>query len=209
MIVGLIIRVSPGMMIQSMVSFKYSVFFNFLLPPIILNSGYELHQVGSSITRANEGKLLQKHLEYSDFRFCRNLCFCCRSRVFPLELGSWWYRLLVWLWTKIGLESLSALSLPIALQLGATLSATDPVTVIAIFNTYKVDPKLFTIIFGESLLNDAVAIVMFEALGRISAKGEKVGVVSAFEGIGFFFLVPAPFIMVAYWRCLAFRWLLE
>jgi solute carrier family 9 (sodium/hydrogen exchanger), member 6/7 len=45
MIVGLVIRVSPGMMIQSMVSFKYSVFFNFLLPPIILNSGYDLHQV--------------------------------------------------------------------------------------------------------------------------------------------------------------------
>jgi hypothetical protein len=45
MIVGLIIRVSPGMMIQGMVSFKYSIFFNFLLPPIILNSGYELHQV--------------------------------------------------------------------------------------------------------------------------------------------------------------------
>jgi len=96
--------------------------------------------------------------------------------------------LLVWLWTKIGLESLSV-TLPIALQLGATLSATDPVTVIAIFTTYKVDPKLFTIIFGESLLNDAVAIVMFDALGRISADGEKLGVVSVFEGIGVFFLV--------------------
>ena len=98
--------------------------------------------------------------------------------------------MLVWLWTKIGLESLSALSLPIALQLGATLSATDPVTVIAIFNTYKVDPKLFTIIFGESLLNDAVAIVMFEALGRISSAGEKVGIVGILESIGVFFLVP-------------------
>jgi sodium/hydrogen exchanger-like protein 6/7 len=98
-------------------------------------------------------------------------------------------RLLVWLWTKIGLESLSALSLPIALQLGATLSATDPVTVIAIFTTYKVDPKLFTVIFGESLLNDAVAIVMFEALGRIGKGTERVGIVSVFEGIGVFFLV--------------------
>jgi solute carrier family 9 (sodium/hydrogen exchanger), member 6/7 len=98
-------------------------------------------------------------------------------------------RLLVWLWTKIGLESLSELSLPIALQLGATLSATDPVTVIAIFNTYKVDPKLFTIIFGESLLNDAVAIVMFEALGRISAGGANVGVISLLESFGVFFLV--------------------
>jgi sodium/hydrogen exchanger-like protein 6/7 len=81
------------------------------------------------------------------------------------------------------------LSLPIALQLGATLSATDPVTVIAIFTTYKVDPKLFTVIFGESLLNDAVAIVMFEALGRIAKGNEKVGVVGVFEAIGVFFLV--------------------
>lgn len=87
------------------------------------------------------------------------------------------------------------MSLPIALQLGATLSATDPVTVIAIFTTYKVDPKLFTIIFGESLLNDAVAIVMFEALGRISSAGEKVGIVGMFESIGVFFLVPTS----VYW----------
>jgi solute carrier family 9 (sodium/hydrogen exchanger), member 6/7 len=58
MIVGLIIRVSPGMMIQNMVSFKYSVFFNFLLPPIILNSGYELHQVCIRLKLLISGKLL-------------------------------------------------------------------------------------------------------------------------------------------------------
>jgi len=45
---------------------------------------------------------------------------------------------------------------------GSTLSATDPVTILAIFNQYKVDPKLYTVIFGESLLNDAVSIVMYE-----------------------------------------------
>ena len=44
----------------------------------------------------------------------------------------------------------------------APLSATDPVTILAIFNQYKVDPKLYSIIFGESLLNDAVSIVMYE-----------------------------------------------
>jgi NhaP-type Na+/H+ or K+/H+ antiporter len=126
-------------------------------------------------------------LEYFNLCICWDLHICNCSGVFPhsICLTS---RLLVWLWTKIGLESLSV-SLPIALQLGATLSATDPVTVIAIFNTYKVDPKLFTIIFGESLLNDAVAIVMFEALGRISTEGEKVGFVNLLEGVGVFFLV--------------------
>ena len=45
MIVGLVIRVSPGHWIQNAVSFDYQFFFNLLLPPIILASGYELHQV--------------------------------------------------------------------------------------------------------------------------------------------------------------------
>ena len=94
------------------------------------------------------GKLLPQHLEYPDIRLCRHIHFRSRRWVNSF-ISRPTFRLLVWLWTKIGLESLSALSLPIALQLGATLSATDPVTVIAIFTTYKVDPKLFTIIFGE------------------------------------------------------------
>jgi sodium/hydrogen exchanger-like protein 6/7 len=53
MVVGLIIRLSPGTSIQSFVTFDYQFFFNLLLPPIILASGYELHQV--SLERA--GKL--------------------------------------------------------------------------------------------------------------------------------------------------------
>ena len=38
------------------------------------------------------------------------------------------------------------------------------VTVLAIFHSMHVDPKLFAIVFGESILNDAVAIVLFESL---------------------------------------------
>lgn len=45
MVVGLIIRLSPGHYIQDAVTFNSSYFFNILLPPIILNSGYELNQV--------------------------------------------------------------------------------------------------------------------------------------------------------------------
>ncbi len=47
MIVGLAIRISPGRMIQESVTFNYSYFFNLLLPPIILNSGYEMKRVFS------------------------------------------------------------------------------------------------------------------------------------------------------------------
>lgn len=56
--------------------------------------------------------------------------------------------------------------------MGATLSATDPVTILAIFNTYKVDPALYTVIFGESILNDAIAIVLFETAQRYRQSAE-------------------------------------
>ena len=49
MVVGLVIRLSDGHSIQTTVSFDYQTFFNLLLPPIILASGYELHQAGFPI----------------------------------------------------------------------------------------------------------------------------------------------------------------
>lgn len=68
---------------------------------------------------------------------------------------------LVYLWSFLGLEGLK-FSLLECLIFGSTLSATDPVTILAIFNSAKVDPKLYSIIFGESILNDAVSIVMYQ-----------------------------------------------
>jgi sodium/hydrogen exchanger-like protein 6/7 len=96
---------------------------------------------------------------------------------------------ILWLWTRIPLEGLN-ITFVEALSVGATLSATDPVTILAIFNTYKVDPKLYTVIFGESILNDAIAIVLFETAQKYKA-GEEAGsltILSLFESIGVFTL---------------------
>ena len=43
---------------------------------------------------------------------------------------------------------------------GAIISATDPVTILSIFSDLRADVDLFAFIFGESVLNDAVAIVL-------------------------------------------------
>jgi len=57
--------------------------------------------------------------------------------------------------------------------IGSILSATDPIAVISIMESCGSDPKLTTVINGESLLNDGVAYVMFEIfLGW--AEGEPV-----------------------------------
>ena len=99
---------------------------------------------------------------------------------------------LLWLWTRIPLYGFN-INFIEALSVGATLSATDPVTILAIFNAYKVDPKLYTVIFGESILNDAIAIVLFETAQKyVEADGKAVGslsVASLFEAIGIFLLV--------------------
>ena len=53
-----------------------------------------------------------------------------------------------------------ALSSLASLFFGALISATDPVTVLAVFKAIGVRDDIFSIVFGESVLNDAVAIVL-------------------------------------------------
>ena len=43
---------------------------------------------------------------------------------------------------------------------GSLVSAVDPVATLAIFNALDIDPVLYMLVFGESILNDAVAIVL-------------------------------------------------
>jgi NhaP-type Na+/H+ or K+/H+ antiporter len=45
---------------------------------------------------------------------------------------------------------------------GSIVSATDPVATLAIFGARTVDPNLYSLVFGESVLNDAVAITLFK-----------------------------------------------
>lgn len=61
----------------------------------------------------------------------------------------------------IGLNQFLGLSLPTALLIGASLSATDPVSVTALFRELGVDKRLSTLMEGESLFNDGMAVVAF------------------------------------------------
>ncbi len=55
-----------------------------------------------------------------------------------------------------------------ALVFGALISATDPVAVIAIFRELGAPKRLMALVEGESLLNDATAIVLFHLLLGLS-----------------------------------------
>jgi CPA1 family monovalent cation:H+ antiporter len=79
-------------------------------------------------------------------------------------------------------------ALAAAFLFGALISATDPVAVVAVFREVGVPRRLLTLVEGESLLNDGVAIVLFAILveaatgGSVSVTGGVIDFVAVFGG---------------------------
>ncbi|KAK5858798.1 hypothetical protein PBY51_002913 [Eleginops maclovinus] len=127
------------------VTFDPEVFFNILLPPIIFHAGYSLKRrhffrnIGSILAYAFIGTVIS--------------CFV---------IGLIMYGIVSFM--KVVGQLGGDFFFTDCLLFGAIVSATDPVTVLAIFNELKVDVDLYALLFGESVLNDAVAIVLSSVL---------------------------------------------
>ncbi|KAL7395050.1 hypothetical protein ABVT39_009179 [Epinephelus coioides] len=115
-------------------------FFLFLLPPIVLDAGYFLP-----------------------------------GRLFFENLGTiLWYAVLGTLWNVLGIglslygvcllaqSSLGDVSLLHCLLFGSLIAAVDPVAVLSVFQEMHVNEQLHILVFGESLLNDAVTVVLYK-----------------------------------------------
>jgi monovalent cation:H+ antiporter, CPA1 family len=68
----------------------------------------------------------------------------------------------------IALNQFVGISLTTALLIAASLSATDPISVTALFRQLGVDRRLTTLMEGESLFNDGMAVVAFGFLVALS-----------------------------------------
>jgi NhaP-type Na+/H+ or K+/H+ antiporter len=114
----------------------------FLLPPIIFESGYNMNKV----------------------MFFKNIASILALALIGTVISTAVVGVGLWLVRSWFLTEAQHISLIECLVFGALISATDPVTVLAIFKALRVDFNLYSNCFGESVLNDAVAIVLYGTL---------------------------------------------
>lgn len=87
-----------------------------------------------------------------------------------------------------GLKWALEVNMAVALLFGALISATDPVAVIAIFKDLGISKRLTLLVEGESLFNDATAIVLFNVILSIVV-AQQFTYVSTLSAIPEFFRV--------------------
>ena len=76
------------------------------------------------------------------------------------------------LWSGVNWLRPEAVSFIEALAFGALISATDPISVLALFRSARVDPRLCMMVEGEALFNDGTAVVVFTIVLGVAAGGE-------------------------------------
>lgn len=113
--------------------------------------------------------------------FFRNFGAICTLAFIGTTIATAITGILVWLGGEAGF--VFNMSLVDALVFGALISAVDPVTVLAVFSELGADPHLYALVFGESVLNDAVSIVLYTALITFQTKAVTAGSILAAFGL--------------------------
>ena len=70
-------------------------------------------------------------------------------------------------------QSNKSIELPPSLTFSSLISAVDPVAVLAIFEEIGVNMGLYFLVFGESLLNDGVTVVLYNSMSALAALGSE------------------------------------
>ncbi|XP_058010616.1 sodium/hydrogen exchanger 2-like [Ahaetulla prasina] len=142
------------------------IFFLYLLPPIVLDAGYFMpsrpffENIGTILLYAVVGTI------WNVFGIGFSLYVICQADAF--QLGD--------------------ISLLHNLLFSSLIAAVDPVAVLSVFEEIHVNEKLHILIFGESLLNDAVSVVLYR-LFRSFCEMPTIRTIDVFVGIGKFFVV--------------------
>nr|XP_020504035.1 sodium/hydrogen exchanger 2-like [Labrus bergylta] len=140
------------------------VFFLYMLPPIVLDSGYFMptrpffENIGTVLWFAIVGTL------WNSIGIGMSLFAICQIEAFGVQ----------------------DISLQENLLFATIISAVDPVAVLSVFEDVSVNEQLYIVVFGECLFNDAVTVVLYNIFNF--EMGEVVPT-DVFLGVAKFFVV--------------------
>lgn len=137
--------------------FSPAAFFYALLPPIVFAAGFTLKKraffdnIGAILTYAVLGTF---------------------ASAAAFGIGTY----LLYLVGLVRPQHLGGAPFVECMMYGAAISSIDPVSTLAVLAQTDVPPILYNLVFGESVLNDAVAIVLFRSLSSYTQTHTGVGV---------------------------------
>lgn len=171
MLLGLFIDATGNKDLIETAEFNEGVFALVFLPIIIFESGYSLNkhpfltQIGSILTFAVFGTVISTVI---------------------VGLGVW----------GLGAEGIitPVLSWQESMAFAALICAVDPVATLATFGALKVDPTLNAVVYGESVINDAVSLVLYRTFVTfLTAPADGA---SALAAVGTFFLISIVSLLI-------------
>jgi NhaP-type Na+/H+ or K+/H+ antiporter len=112
---------------SDLLGFNTTIFFIGFLPPIIFNAGY----------------MIKRRLFFANLGGILSLAFIGTA------LSAWLVGYALWALGQGGASY--KLSIMEGICFGSLISATDPVSTLAVFTELRVDPTLFYLVFGESV----------------------------------------------------------
>lgn len=173
--VGLILRlISSRAAVNDRMIFNNNLFLQILLPPIIFESAL----------------IIDKRA------FRRDLFPIFTFAIFGTAFSAVAIGYITFYVSSLG--SGTALPLLESLLFGALISSIDPIATLSILSGAGIgqDDTLYTLVFGESLLNDGVTIVLFDSLVRHIGDQQAVGTAGVLEVLYHFIMISFGSILV-------------
>jgi sodium/hydrogen exchanger-like protein 6/7/sodium/hydrogen exchanger 8 len=157
----------------NMVRFDGNLFFYLILPPIVFSSGYNMHR--------------KKFFENIGYICFFGICGTIATYIFFTALT--YLALNSFEMTKVVGATGEVVKLEITtkeiLLMCSLLCSTDVIAAVSIVNFDK-QPRLFSLIFGEGIINDAVCIILFNTVLKFTQSSEEVSGTTPFVILGDF-----------------------
>ncbi|KAJ9543300.1 hypothetical protein OSB04_023007 [Centaurea solstitialis] len=154
---GSVILLTSGGKSSHILEFKQEFFFIYLLPPIIFNAGFQVKkkQFFQNFTTITSFGAFGTLISFAIISFGA-------TRLFP----------------KLGIDYLDIKDY---LALGAIFSATDSVCTLQVLNQEET-PLLYSLVFGEGVVNDATSVVLFNAITKFDLSDMNTIIALKFAG---------------------------